>query len=613
MMLANFITIVILVFGANKVRSSKNEFDVLSITNVAAEYVATVNVAYDQDIPEFTVCYRFLISAYNNFWVWILNSKDEKGYFETIGFQTGLEDEGYQSTMYVLYRNIPGGGLGTRAFPYMHHNLLPKNVQTSKWCNSCTSYSSTLHQIHMYHDGLKVFSYNYTDEKEDPLASNLFDHLRIARNFRGQFTDLNIYSTFFPDNKMISWTTNCDQPPGQIFSWVRDKITLLDVEADVKFIKLGKSEVCSEPDKIATKQEPSKLGGTDQTKRFKPKQKDRSSYDGKVLELISDPYAKDNYESTDKCFRLAGEIMSVPLNDEEEELMDKIMWDYQMKKAANNLTFLIEKGKFVDAHLGGETKTYDLKELFPNLERMAETREALYPRNGYFKYYNSVTGEHIKPGKVMVQLHNSYTSIAPQCVFCFSSPKVPNPEHVFFKDPIPICIQTMCTSRRTNSGMICVFDKEPAFNIRGLCEEAVMDTQYKLADFKPMNQSEELRAEMWGNDDTRSYVGPKGWTITRNVFDKKWQMNHTHYPELTLTMLDMDALPLGRHNWRIENNVCTQGETSTQVLLMSGCKEAEFTCDDGKCLNITQRCNNIEVEFVFSINLLPFISRIVMM
>ena len=29
---------------------------------------------------------------------------------------------------------------------------------------------------------------------------------------------------------MISWTTNCDQPPGQIFSWGHDKITLLDVE-----------------------------------------------------------------------------------------------------------------------------------------------------------------------------------------------------------------------------------------------------------------------------------------------------------------------------------------------------------------------------------------------
>ena len=100
----------------------------------------------------------------------------------------------------------------------------------------------------------------------------------------------------------------------------------------------------------------------------------------------------------------------------------------------------------------------------------------------------------------------------------------------------------------------------------------------------------------FGYDNTRRYVGPKGWIISRNEFSKQWQMNHTHYPHLTLTMLDTDALPVGRHSWRIENSVCTQGETSSQVLLMSACKESEFTCDDGKCLNMTQRCNNIEVR-----------------
>ena len=59
-------------------------------------------------------------------------------------------------------------------------------------------------------------------------------------------------------------------------------------------------------------------------------------------------------------------------------------------------------------------------------------------------------------------------------------------------------------------------------------------------------------------------------------------------------MLDIDGLPIGRHNWKIDNNVCNQGVTNIQPLLISGCKEKEFTCDDGKCINITQRCNNIE-------------------
>ena len=61
-------------------------------------------------------------------------------------------------------------------------------------------------------------------------------------------------------------------------------------------------------------------------------------------------------------------------------------------------------------------------------------------------------------------------------------------------------------------------------------------------------------------------------------------------------MLDTDDLPVGRHKWMVENNVCNEGATSSETLLISGCEDGEFTCDDGKCLDISQRCNNIEVR-----------------
>ena len=94
----------------------------------------------------------------------------------------------------------------------------------------------------------------------------------------------------------------------------------------------------------------------------------------------------------------------------------------------------------------------------------------------------------------------------------------------------------------------------------------------------------------------RKYVGPKGWTIAYNTTDNQWVMSHYYYTDLTLTMLDPDVLPVGRHSWRVENNVCNQGQTNTMVLQISGCGEDQFTCDDGKCVQIHQRCNNIEVS-----------------
>ena len=129
-----------------------------------------------------------------------------------------------------------------------------------------------------------------------------------------------------------------------------------------------------------------------------------------------------------------------------------------------------------------------------------------------------------------------------------------------------------------------------------------MDTNYKLADHHPITDSSFYEADAilwvsnWTSDATRRYVGPKGWTISMNSTDRLWRMKHNSYPDLTLTMLDLDGLPVGRHNWRINNNVCNQGTTNIQSLLISGCQEDEFTCDDGKCLDITQRCNNIEVR-----------------
>ena len=83
--------------------------------------------------------------------------------------------------------------------------------------------------------------------------------------------------------------------------------------------------------------------------------------------------------------------------------------------------------------------------------------------------------------------------------------------------------------------------------------------------------------------------------ISRDADDKIWRMSHEKYPDQVVTMLDPDVLPIGRHSWRIKNNVCNQGQTSAQVILLSGCQEEEFTCDDGKCVRLSQRCDNIEV------------------
>ena len=181
--------------------SGSNEFDVLSIADVPfpvspfSDFAAVINATHDQAISEFTVCYRFLLTSYNNgFNAIIMAPNDGSRYYyqETIGFNTGFEYEGFQAIHYMLFRNVTGGGLGDRAHPVYHHTLLPRFVQTSKWVNSCNSYSSSLQKLHLYHDGLKAFSYHYKDKQDNPLPANMFEITRIGINLRGLFTDLNI-------------------------------------------------------------------------------------------------------------------------------------------------------------------------------------------------------------------------------------------------------------------------------------------------------------------------------------------------------------------------------------------------------------------------------------
>ena len=111
-------------------------------------------------------------------------------------------------------------------------------------------------------------------------------------------------------------------------------------------------------------------------------------------------------------------------------------------------------------------------------------------------------------------------------------------------------------------GYVCKFSKEPTFLVRGFCKEAKMDTEYKLENHRPGPAAGYEK-------NTRGFVGPKGWRISLNLTDKRWRMTHYHYVDLSLTKMDLDALPVGRHKWMIENHVCNEGQTSAVVLQIS--------------------------------------------
>ena len=120
----------------------------------------------------------------------------------------------------------------------------------------------------------------------------------------------------------------------------------------MKFIKMAKNEVC--PEKPMTMQKPRKSGGKVERKRFKPRIP--PPIIGSSAKLISGHPQTGTKSAIDVCFRLNGALMSLPQNVEEEKIMDKILWDYMMKKAANNITQLIEDKNTIWISIAGETE-----------------------------------------------------------------------------------------------------------------------------------------------------------------------------------------------------------------------------------------------------------------
>ena len=270
--------------------------------------------------------------------------------------------------------------------------------------------------------------------------------------------------------------------------------------------------------------------------------------------------------------------------------MNKILWAYNLKKTSNDEEKAIESSStwiFIAARTG-LFDNEDVEMKFQNKGLSSNSRQQTYPPNGKLELFQSWTGEplHQYRGDLVLPQTMSFYKYPQLCLFCLGPRKKPGKG---WDDRI----KTTCTADTcptlAPSPFICVFSDEPSFSVRGLCKDAVMDTQYKFADHEsgPFGR---------GKDDYRSFVGPKGWIISRNKTDKKWRMTHYHYTDLSLTLLASDALPVGRHKWLVENNVCQEGKTSTEILQVSGCEEEQFTCDDGKCLQMSQRCNNIEVR-----------------
>ena len=103
--------------------------------------------------------------------------------------------------------------------------------------------------------------------------------------------------------------------------------------------------------------------------------------------------------------------------------------------------------------------------------------------------------------------------------------------------------------------------------------------------FTPVQRPHDLR-NIWFKGGLSSKIQWHGekWTIADDV----WNVT-------AVTNVAYDTYALGKHEWLVSGDDlnCHKGEPYTTFLKLTGCLEGDFTCNDGQCVRMEQRCDQL--------------------
>ena len=92
----------------------------------------------------------------------------------------------------------------------------------------------------------------------------------------------------------------------------------------------------------------------------------------------------------------------------------------------------------------------------------------------------------------------------------------------------------------------------------------------------------------------------KGLTNTEISFSSQsltptWESTVNLKATKALTLVDEKSYILGINTWSIEHDIvnCQTGEQDKRYLKLTGCSKGQFTCTDGECVMMEERCDQV--------------------
>ena len=128
---------------------------------------------------------------------------------------------------------------------------------------------------------------------------------------------------------------------------------------------------------------------------------------------------------------------------------------------------------------------------------------------------------------------------------------------------------------------LCENKPRPILKLLGLCKKSLIDH-----DYQPQNDVKDI--------ERLTLVGKSTW-IEYDNHQNQWLMSVVHFNITGTSRASPTSYTLGKNTWTIiGDSGCNRRQNSYTIdLKMSGCKEREFTCHDGQCVRMEERCNQV--------------------
>ena len=145
------------------------------------------------------------------------------------------------------------------------------------------------------------------------------------------------------------------------------------------------------------------------------------------------------------------------------------------------------------------------------------------------------------------------------------------------------CFNSLCVMTTALGGWYCAcdFPQHPFLTLRGLCTGSHIDETYL-----PLNNR---------LDGGTTYYGVQKTSAIFVKRDNQWKMTTSVFNTTAVSDEIGGRFMLGKQSWTIEGDSkkCQKGKPYNATLKLTSCKAGEFTCDDGQCVKIKERCDQV--------------------